>query len=152
MKKNFLEYLNEMIYMLETYENGWWVDRMEKAYTKYRDEDSIEKFLDAFGGMGSFNDTYFENECTEYIKTITVNMGYDIGKNGYADVFEEIKKVLKIEESWIRRCIEVNEAQSSYQKAINEVAFYKYLLENYVPGNLHEINTAYLKQSQNKSR
>ena len=152
MKKNFLEYLNEMIYMLETYENGWWVDRMEKAYTKYRDEDSIEKFLGAFGGMGSFNDTYFENECTEYIKTITVNMGYDIGKNGYADVFEEIKKVLKIEESWIRRCIEVNEAQSSYQKAINEVAFYKYLLENYVPGNLHEINTAYLKQSQNKSR
>lgn len=152
MKKIFLEYLNEMIYMLETYENGWWVDWMEKAYTKYRDEDSIEKFLDAFGGMGSFNDTFFENECTEYIKTITVNMGYDIGKNGYADVFEEIKKVLKIEESWIRRCIEVNEAQSSYQKAINEVAFYKYLLENYVPGNLHEINTAYLKQSQNKSR
>ena len=152
MKKIFLEYLNEMIYMLETYENGWWVDWMEKAYTKYRDEDSIEKFVDAFGGMGSFNDTFFENECTEYIKTITVNMGYDIGKNGYADVFEEIKKVLKIEESWIRRCIEVNEAQSSYQKAINEVAFYKYLLENYVPGNLHEINTAYLKQSQNKSR
>ena len=102
--------------------------------------------------MGSFNDTFFENECTEYIKTITVNMGYDIGKNGYANVFEEIKKVLKIEESWIRRCIEVNEAQSSYQKAINEVVFYKYLLENYVPGNLHEINTAYLKQSQNKSR
>lgn len=152
MKEIFLEYLNELIYMLETYENGWWVDWMEKAYTKYRDEDSIEKFLDAFGGMGSFNDTFFENECTEYIKTITVNMGYDIGKNGYADVFEEIKKVLKIEESWIRRCIEVNEAQSSYQKAINEVAFYKYLLENYVPGNLHEINTAYLKQSQNKSR
>ena len=148
MKKNFLEYLNEMIYMLETYENGWWVDRMEKAYTKYRDEDSIEKFLDAFGGMGSFNDTYFENECTEYIKTITVNMGYDIGKNGYADVFEEIKKVLKIEERWIKRCIEVNEAQSSYQKDINEVAFYKYLLENYVPGNLHEITLKYLEPTE----
>ena len=148
MKKIFLEYLNEMIYMLETYENGWWVDWMEKAYTKYRDEDSIEKFLDAFGGMGSFNDTDFENECTNYIITITSNMGYDIGQNGYADVFEEIKKVLKIEESWIRRCIEVNEAQSSYQKDINEVAFYKYLLENYVPGNLHEITLKYLEPNE----
>ena len=54
MKKIFLEYLNELIYMLKEYENSWWVDWMEKAYTKYRDEDSIEKFLDAFGGMGSF--------------------------------------------------------------------------------------------------
>ena len=152
MKEIFLEYLNELIYMLKEYENGWWVYWMKKAYIKYRDEDSIEKFLDAFGGMGSFSDTDFENKCTEYIKTITVNMGYDIGKNGYADVFEEIKKVLKIEERWIRRCIEVNEVQSSYQKTINEVAFYKYLLENYVPGNLHEINTAYIEQSQNKSR
>lgn len=32
------------------------------------------------------------------------------------------------------------------------LAFYSCLLINYVPGNLHEINTAYLKQSQNKSR
>lgn len=32
------------------------------------------------------------------------------------------------------------------------LAFYSYLLENYAPSNLHEINTAYLKQSQNKSR
>ena len=72
MKEIFLEYLNELIYMLKEYENGWWVDWMEKAYTKYRDEDSIEKFLDAFGGMGSFNDTDFENEYTKYIITITL--------------------------------------------------------------------------------
>ena len=148
MKEIFLEYLNEMIYMLETYENGWWVNWMKKAYIKYRDEDSIEKFLDAFGGMGSFSDTDFENKCTEYIKTITVNMGYDIGKNGYADVFEEIKKVLKIEERWIKWCIEANEAQSRYQKALDEVAFYKYLLENYVPGNLHEITLKYLEPTE----
>lgn len=148
MKEIFLEYLNEMIYMLETYENGWWVDWMEKAYTKYRDEDSIEKFLDAFGGMGSFNDTFFENECTKYIKTITVNMGYDIDKNGDADVFEEIKKVLKIEERWIRKCIETNKKQSTYQKELNEVVFYNYLLENYVPGNLHEITLKYLNPTE----
>lgn len=148
MKKIFLEYLNELIYMLKEYENSWWAEWMEKAYIKYRDENDIDKFLRAFGGMGSFNDTFFENECTKYIKTITVNMGYDIGKNGYADVFEEIKKVLKIEESWIRRCIEANKAQSSYQKAVNEVAFYKYLLENYIPGNLHEITLKYLEPNE----
>lgn len=152
MKEIFLEYLNELIYMLKEYENSWWAEWMEKAYIKYRDENDIDKFLRAFGGMGSFSDSIFKNDCTDLINTITSNMGYEINKNGYTDVFEEIKKVLKIEESWIRRCIEANEAQSSYQKAINEVAFYKYLLENYVPGNLHEINTAYLKQSQNKSR
>ena len=152
MKEIFLEYLSELIYMLKEYENSWWAEWMEKAYIKYRDENDIDKFLRAFGGMGSFSDSIFKNDCTDLIKTITSNMGYEINKNGYTDVFEEIKKVLKIEESWIRRCIEANKAQSSYQKAINEVAFYKYLLENYVPGNLHEINTAYLKQSQNKSR
>ena len=152
MKKIFLEYLNEMIYMLETYENGWWVDWMEKAYTKYRDEDNIEKFLDAFGGMGSFNDTFFENECTEYIKTITVNMGYDIGKNGYTDVYEILDRIVKHDIDWIKDCNENNRDISYYQKNEKRLAFFSYLLENYVPDNLHEINTAYLKQSQNKSR
>ncbi len=79
MKEIFLEHLNELIYMLKEYENGWWVDWMEKAYTKYRDENDIDKFLRAFGGMGSFNDSIFKNDCTEYIETITSNMGYDIG-------------------------------------------------------------------------
>ena len=34
----------------------------------------------------------------------------------------------------------------------NEYNYTIFLTENYVPGNLHEINTAYLEQSQNKSR
>ena len=39
----------------------------------------------------------------------------------------------------------------NYQENEKWLAFFSYLHEYYVPGNLHEINTAYLKQSQNKS-
>ena len=83
MKETFLEYLNELIYMLETYEDGWWLKYVQEA-----------------------RQSYFEN----------------------------------------------NRDISYYQKNEKRLAFFSYLLENYVPGNLHEINTAYLKQSQNKSR
>ena len=34
MKEIFLEYLNELIYMLKEYENSWWAEWMEKAYIK----------------------------------------------------------------------------------------------------------------------
>ena len=152
MKEIFLEYLNELIYMLKEYENGWWVDWMEKAYTKYHDENDIDKFLRAFGGMGSFHDTFFENDCTEYIETITSNMGYDIGQKGNTNVFKIISDIVKHDISWIKECTENNRDKHYYQKNEKRLAFFSYLLENYVPGNLHEINTAYLEQSRNKSR
>lgn len=152
MKEIFLEHLNELIYMLKEYENGWWVDWMEKAYTKYRDENDIDKFLRAFGGMGSFNDSIFKNDCTEYIETITSNMGYDIVQKGDTNVFEILSDIVKHDISWIKECTENNRDKHYYQKNKKRLAFYSYLLENYVPGNLHEINTAYLEQSQNKSR
>lgn len=152
MKEIFLEHLNELIYMLKEYENGWWVDWMEKAYTKYRDENDIDKFLRAFGGMGSFNDSIFKNDCTEYIETITSNMGYDIGQKGDTNVFEILSDIVKHDISWIKECTENNRDKHYYQKNEKRLAFFSYLLENYVPGNLHEINTAYLEQSQNKSR
>ena len=148
MKKIFLEYLNELIYMLKEYENSWWAEWMEKAYTKYRDENDIEKFLGAFGGMGSFSDSIFKNDCTQLIKTITSNMGYEINKNGYTDVYEILDRIVKYDISWIKECTENNRDISYYQENEKRLAFYSYLLENYVPGNLHEINTAYLKQSQ----
>ena len=31
MKETFLEYLNELIYMLETYEDGWWLKYVQDA-------------------------------------------------------------------------------------------------------------------------
>ena len=138
--------------MLKEYENSWWAEWMEKAYTKYRDENDIEKFLGAFGGMGSFSDSIFKNDCTQLIKTITSNMGYEINKNGYTDVYEILDRIVKYDISWIKECTENNRDISYYQENEKRLAFYSYLLENYVPGNLHEINTAYLKQSQNKSR
>lgn len=152
MKEIFLEYLSELIYMLKEYENSWWAEWMEKAYTKYHNENDIRKFRDAFGGLGSFHDTVFENDYTEYIVTITVNMGYDIGKNGYADVYEILDGIAKYDISWIKECTENNRDKHYYQKNEKRLVFFSYLLENYVPGNLHEINTAYLEQSQNKSR
>lgn len=152
MKEIFLEYLNELIYMLKEYENSWWAEWMEKAYIKYRDENDIDKFLRAFGGMGSFSDSIFKNDCTDLIKTITSNMGYEINKNGYTDVYEILDRIVKYDISWIKECTENNRDISYYQENEKRLAFYSYLLENYVPGNLHEINTAYLEQSQNKSR
>ena len=152
MKEIFLEYLNELIYMLKEYENSWWAEWMEKAYIKYRDENDIDKFLRAFGGMGSFSDSIFKNDCTGLIKTITSNMGYEINKNGYTDVYEILDRIVKHDIDWIKDCNENNRDISYYQENEKRLAFYSYLLEIYVPGNLHEINTAYLKQSQNKSR
>ena len=102
--------------------------------------------------MGSFSDSIFKNDCTQLIKTITSNMGYEINKNGYTDVYEILDRIVKYDISWIKECTENNRDISYYQENEKRLAFYSYLLENYVPGNLHEINTAYLKQSQNKSR
>ena len=152
MKKIFLEYLNELIYMLKEYENSWWAEWMEKAYIKYRDENDIDKFLRAFGGMGSFSDSIFKNDCTQLIKTITSNMGYEINKNGYTDVYEILDRIVKHDIDWIKECTENNRDISYYQENEKRLAFYSYLLENYVPGNLHKINMTYLEQSQNKSR
>ena len=152
MKEIFLEYLNELIYMLKEYENSWWAEWMEKAYIKYRDENDIDKFLRAFGGMGSFSDSIFKNDCTGLIKTITSNMGYEINKNGYTDVYEILDRIVKHDISWIKKCTENNRDISYYQENEKRLTFYSYLLENYVPGNLHKINMTYLEQSQNKSR
>ena len=152
MKEIFLEYLNELIYMLKEYENSWWAEWMEKAYIKYRDENDIDKFLRAFGGMGSFSDSIFKNDCTGLIKTITSNMGYEINKNGYTDVYEILDRIVKHDIGWIKECTENNRDISYYQENEKRLAFYSYLLKTYVPGNLHEINMTYLEQSQNKSR
>ena len=148
MKEIFLEYLNELIYMLKEYENSWWAEWMEKAYIKYRDENDIDKFLRAFGGMGSFNDTDFENKYTEYIKTITDNMGYEINKNGYTDVYEILDRIVKYDIGWIKECTENNRDISYYQENEKRLAFYSYLLENYVPGNLHEITQKFLEPNE----
>ena len=102
--------------------------------------------------MGSFSDSIFKNDCTQLIKTITSNMGYEINKNGYTDVYEILDRIVKHDIDWIKDCNENNRDISYYQKNEKRLAFFSYLLENYVPGNLHEINTAYLEQSQNKSR
>lgn len=124
MKEIFLEYLNELIYMLKEYENSWWAEWMEKAYIKYRDENDIDKFLRAFGGMGSFSDSIFKNDCTGLIKTITSNMGYEINKNGYTDVYEILDRIVKHDIGWIKECTENNRDISYYQENEKRLAFY----------------------------
>ena len=148
MKEIFLEYLNELIYMLKEYENSWWAEWMEKAYIKYRDENDIDKFLRAFGGMGSFSDSIFKNDCTGLIKTITSNMGYEINKKGYTDVYEILDRIVKHDIDWIKDCNENNRDISYYQKNEKRLAFFSYLLENYVPGNLHEITQKFLEPNE----
>ena len=123
MKEIFLEYLSELIYMLKEYENSWWAEWMEKAYIKYRDENDIDKFLRAFGGMGSFSDSIFKNDCTGLIKTITSNMGYEINKNGYTDVYEILDRIVKHDIGWIKECTENNRDISYYQENEKRLAF-----------------------------
>ena len=41
MKETFLEYLNELIYMLETYEDGWWLKYVQEARQSYFENNII---------------------------------------------------------------------------------------------------------------
>ena len=59
MKETFLEYLNELIYMLETYEDGWWLKYVQEARQSYFENNNISKYTSLFCGMGSFNDIGF---------------------------------------------------------------------------------------------
>lgn len=137
MKENFLEYLNELIYMLKTYENNWWVNYVDDAYQAYYNNNQISKYTSLFGGMGRFNDIGFNNKVTKVLQDITYEMAHLLEKDNSFNL-NSILSELFISYS-------NNDLQSEYN-------YTKYLLENYSQGNLHEINLAYLNQFQKKSK
>ena len=142
MKETFLEYLNELIYMLETYEDGWWLKYVQEARQSYFENNNISKYTSLFCGMGSFNDIGFNCKITQVLQDITYEMAHSIEQSSSFALNNILNKLINEYGAWIE---DLTDLQNEYNYTI-------FLTEKYVPGNLHEINTAYLKQSQNKSR
>ena len=92
--------------------------------------------------MGSFNDIGFNCKITQVLQDITYEMAHSIEQSSSFALNNILNKLINEYGAWIE---DLTDLQNEYNYTI-------FLTENYVPGNLHEINTAYLKQSQNKSR
>ena len=59
MDKIYLEFLEELAYSLEEYENSYWSNWMHKSSLLFQQNADLNYFFSVFGGMGSFNDNFF---------------------------------------------------------------------------------------------
>jgi hypothetical protein len=54
MDKIYLEFLEELAYSLEEYENSYWSNWMHKSSLLFQQNADLNYFFGAFGGYGKF--------------------------------------------------------------------------------------------------
>lgn len=152
MKKIYIEFLNELYIQLEKNHDLMWAGWMKRSIQKFNDNEDIDYFLSAFGGMGSFNDYFTENMIIEDLKSITSSCAYVLKNN----CNEQISSILKQEIERINNGIQQEEKfpspfSSKQLDYYNEMLDYAtYIYENYKQGNLNLITHNYLNQKDNQ--
>ena len=143
MDHYYLEFLKELHYCLEYYEHSGWSNWMKKSIALFINEHDLTYFFSAFGGMGSFNDRYYEKtEATDVInvlKTITFKIARVIKDNGNNDILN----ILKEEQG---RYLYNKKLGYEREHDIRELNYLNYLIDNYHLSNLHNINDIYIKE------
>lgn len=147
MDEYYLEFLKELAYRLETYEDSTqWADWMKKSANKYVDSGDLEYFFRAFGGMGGFYDRYFYySNVTRELSDITCKIAKSLKENKD----DNISSILEDEK---QRFISFYENQGITKYDSKELNYLNYLITNYKLGNLHDITEKYNEEKVNKKR
>lgn len=135
MNKYYLEFLEELAYSLREYEDSYWSDWMQKSSLLFQQNNDLNYFLRAFGGMGSFNDNYFSSITTE-LKNITYQIATSLRDNRQDNILSIMDKEQK---KCIYNC-SLKHATEVDQDCLNYI---NYLIENYNSENLHVITEKY---------
>ena len=149
MKKIYIEFLKELYIRLEQNRDLMWSEWMKRSIKKFDENEDIDYFLRAFGGMGSFNDYFTENMVIELLKSITYDCAYSLKDNRNQQIKDILKQnIERLNNGIVRE--EKNSPSSLYYKQImydKEMLDYAiYIYENYKCGNLNLITENYLNQ------
>lgn len=152
MKKIYIEFLNELYIQLEKNRDLMWAEWMKRSIKKFNDNEDIDYFLSAFGGMGSFNDYFTENMIIEDLKSITYSCAYVLKNNGNEQIYDIIKQEIERINNGIHREEKFPSPLSSKQlEYYSEMLDYAtYIYENYKQGNLNLITHNYVNQKDNQ--
>ena len=147
MNNIYIEYLQELEYVLKEIEHSWWHSLINKSIDKYNNNMDVSYYLGAYGGEGSFNDELSTNQITDVLKSITYDMAKSIQKQG---IFE-IEVILQNHKQHKEKALEylTNERQywnkeKDIERQTERLNYINYLIENYSIGNLHQITESYL--------
>lgn len=145
MDEYYLEFLKELAYRLETYEDSTqWADWMKKSANKYVDSGDLEYFFRAFSGLGGFYDRYFYySNVTRELSDITCKIAKSLKENKD----DNISSILEDEK---QRFISFYENQGITKYDSKELNYLNYLITNYKLGNLHDITEKYNEEKVNK--
>lgn len=143
MQENYLEFLKELAYRLETYEDSTqWADWMKKSANKYENNSDLEYFESAFSGLGGFYDRYFYYSCiTRSLSDIVCRIAKSLKENKD----DTISSLLGEEK---QRFIYFYESQGMTEYNSEELNFLNYLITNYKLGNLHNMTEKYEKEQK----
>ena len=96
MEKYYLEFLNELCVILEKDNCDVWNNWMKKAKTIYENNRDLNYFFSAFGGIGSFNDYYCENNDIRCIicvlRNVTYSIATEISNNKNSGIMDVLSK------------------------------------------------------------
>lgn len=143
MNKYYLEFLNELYLYISEDDSNIWSDWIIKSRELFEKNNDLSYFLSAFGGMGSFNDYYYENRETMPIVNVLKSITYSIANsidNHQNSTIEDI--IIKENERYIYNL----KNGFNSEIAMQEYEYLKYLKDNYNYSNLHNINTKYSHQ------
>lgn len=135
MDKIYLEFLEELAYSLEEYENSYWSNWMHKSSLLFQQNADLNYFFGAFGGMGSFNDNFFSSITTE-LKTITYLIATSLRNN-------KPDSILSIIDEEQKRCAYNCSLEQAIEFDNQCLNYVNYLVNNYNLGNLHVITEKY---------
>lgn len=135
MEVYYLEFLKELSYCLDQYEESWWSNWMNKSIVLYEQNKDLSHFFSAFGGNSSFNDNSFSD-----IINVLTNITY-----GLACVLRDEKdtNVTAIMNKEKERYESLKENQYLSDSEEKELKYLNYLLDNYELSNLQKITEHY---------
>ncbi len=147
MEECYLEFLKELAYCLETYEDSTqWAFWMRTSAQKYVNSGDLEYFFRAFSGLGGFYDRYFYySNVTRELSDITCKIAKSLKENKD----DNISSILEDEK---QRFISFYENQGITKYDSKELNYLNYLITNYKLGNLHDITEKYNEEKVNKKR
>lgn len=143
MEKYYLEFLDELCVFLEKDNCDVWNKWMQKAKTIYENNRDLNYFFSSFGGMGSFNDYYCEDDNIKCIicvlRSVTYNIATEINNNGNSGIMDILSK---------ERDRYLNNFSKGYKNddMLKNFEYLNYILNNYKDLNLHDIDMQFINQ------
>lgn len=155
METIYIEFMEELRFILYEIEKSWWNKWIQKSIDKYKENQDVSYYLSAFGGMGSFNDEVPISEVTEALKNITYCMAIEIKEQGkfcLGDILRKKYDFLKQRLESTKESEDYNSKEKDIMHCTSLLSYSDYLIKNYSIGNLHQITNEYLSQKTINNR